>query len=744
MNHAPARPYGPAAKREIEKQRVTRPALDDPVQFLGGVGPQRAEVLATLGVRTAGDLMMYFPFRHEERQERLIRHLEPGDVATVVGRLAYVRVRGGLVRSRRAWPHKAAAMPPGRRTAGVNPAARRHASGTTISATLIDNTGQCRVWWFNAGYVADRIENGGIVRLTGKVTEADGRPRFVNPKVEVLDASAAPADESRPTVFEPVYPATTRMSSQVIARLIRRHLDVLADQIEELYPELYRRERDLPPRRGAVMRMHLPTSQRDLDVARRRLAYDELLLMQIAVQVARRQRRELIEARPLPLTPMIDARIRRRLPFALTAGQDQAVAEIVADLARSRPMNRLLQGDVGCGKTLAAIYAALVAVANGAQVAFMAPTELLAEQLYRNADRYLAGSRVRRALLTGGLNATRRRQFLASISDGELDLVVGTQALLEEDVNFPRLGLVIVDEQHRFGVRQRALIRGKGPAPHYLVMTATPIPRTLAMTVFGDLDVTTIRGLPPGRAPVQTRIILPREADLAWRSVQERLASGEQAFVVYPLIEESENSRLLAATTEYNRLRTQIFSDTSVGLIHGRMPSDEKEQAMSAFARGVTRVLVATTVVEVGIDVPQATVIVIQHANRYGLSQLHQLRGRVGRGGRPGYCLLMADSDADSRNARLDVLTRTTDGFEIAEEDLRLRGPGEMLGTRQHGLPELRVADLLRDHDLLLQAQRDASALLKADPNLHRPEFRALRQTVLNQYGACLDLATTG
>jgi ATP-dependent DNA helicase RecG len=410
-------------------------------------------------------------------------------------------------------------------------------------------------------------------------------------------------------------------------------------------------------------------------------------------------------------------------------------------------MNRLLQGDVGCGKTVVALYAALVAVANRRQVAIMAPTELLAQQHFQSISAYLAGSRVRCALLVGGLADRKRRQILAGIEGDEVGLVVGTHALLQGDIRFSRLGLVIVDEQHRFGVRQRAMIRGKGPAPHYLVMTATPIPRTLALTVFGDLDVTTIDDLPPGRAPIATRVCGPGRQDAAWEFVRGQLAAGRQAYVVYPVIGEQESGEagdLKAASQEYQRLARQEFSRWPVGLVHGRLGPDERAAVMAGFAEGRIAVLVATTVIEVGIDVPNSTCMVIEHAERYGLSQLHQLRGRVGRGTDRGFCFLLTETRAAGENERLAVLARTTDGFAIAEEDLRLRGPGQLLGLRQHGMPELRVADLIGDADLLRQAQRDAGQIVREDPRLTRPDHAALREVVLGRYRDALAVAGIG
>jgi len=679
------------------------------VQFLSGVGPRRAELLGRLGIRTAGDLLAYLPVRHDRQEARLIENLDLGMTATIVGRISALAQRG-----------------------------------QRVNGTIVDNTGRCSLSWFNGQWVLRQLRPGSIVRLTGKVGEYRDLPQMVNPRFAVLGDDAPPVDEKSPANLEPIYPATAEMDSRSIARLIASNLDRLLEQVREPYPDSFRRARRLAEKKWSLRTLHRPSKDADLVEARRRLAYDELLVMQIAVGWSRQRARTGLTAPALPVTEKIDDRIRKRFPFALTAAQNRAVRQIAADLAKPTPMNRLLQGDVGCGKTVVALYAVLTTVANKHQAAIMAPTELLAEQHFRSLSRYLEGSRVRFELLVGGLPERRRRQILGQVEAGELDVVVGTQALIQKDVRFARLGLVVVDEQHRFGVRQRALIRGKGVAPHYLVMTATPIPRTLAMTVFGDLDISTIDALPPGRAPTVTRVVAPRFQAAMWEAVRQRIALGEQAYVVYPLVEESEKIDLKAATTEYQRLCEREFAGRRVELLHGRMERGQREAVMRAFGEGKVDVLVSTTVIEVGIDVPNATCMIVEHADRFGLAQLHQLRGRVGRGGQTGYCYLATDTTSPQVNERLSVLAATTDGFKIAEEDLRIRGPGEMLGTRQHGLPELRVADLIADAELLRQAQRDAQELVSSGGGLEKPEFAELRHAARSKYGAALGLVDVG
>jgi ATP-dependent DNA helicase RecG len=656
-------------------------------------------------------LIFHFPFRHQvQGAPQPIASLVSGERATVVGQITEVRL------SRRRFR-------------------------PTVSAGLEDDTGWCGLRWFNAPFMADRLGAMDWVRVHGTVRSIDGTPQFANPRIEPYDPATAPstgptapADTER---IEPVYRTTDKLPSRVIAGAVRAVLQPALREIDELFDDAYLGARSLARRRSAIERYHWPKSLDDVPIARHRIAYDELFLMQLAIALKRNHALTIERAIPLPSSDEIDKRIRRRFPFPLTAAQDRCVREITASLARPHPMNRLLQGDVGSGKTVVALYAALVAVANGQQCAILAPTEILAAQHFRNVEQYLEGSRVRRVLLTGRTNPSEREAALAAIERGAMDLVIGTQALLEKDVTFDSLAVVIVDEQHKFGVAQRGTIRSRGPAnrlPHYLVMSATPIPRTLSMTVFGDLDVSVIDMLPPGRRPVQTLWAGPDDYADMWAIVRDRIAAGDQAYIVYPLVEESEAMPLRAATREVKTIAEKILPEARVALLHGKMTGRQKRDVMRQFASGEVQVLVATTVIEVGVDVANATVMVVQHADRYGLAALHQLRGRVGRGDKRGYCLLLADDAGPIAQRRLSILCETTDGFRIAEEDLRIRGPGEILGTQQHGWPELKVANLADDTELLDTARRDALEIIRNDPALTDPQHAALRRELIARF----------
>ena len=682
--------------------------LDTPVRFVKGVGPVRAEQLGQLGIDTVEDLLTYFPRRFDLRRqvEPIAALRDDGMPATVAGEVSDVEER-----------------PFGKRP--------------FLQCTLTDETGHVVVRWFHGGYLRDQIKPGIHLAVSGRASVYRGRLQFINPRHQVIwDADSTDLSQDE---LLPVYPAGGKLGSGQIGKVVRNVLPLAAKLIPRWFGREYLEPRGLMSRPAAVAAMHRPEDRDQWAQARRRLAYDECILMQLGIALIR-MRRVSRPAHPLACSELIDRRIRARFPFELTKAQDRAVAEIAADLARERPMNRLLQGDVGSGKTVVALYAALLAVAGRKQAAIMAPTEILAAQHYRKIQAYLESSRVRTALLVGGQRPAERQAVRQGLTDGDIDLVVGTHALISEGVRFGRLALVIVDEQHKFGVRQRSTIRGKGYAPHYLVMTATPIPRTLALTVFGDLDVSTIDELPPGRGRTLTRCARESDLDEVLSAVRDLLADGRQAYFIYPLVNPSGDLELTAAEDAYEQLSSGALGEFGVGLIHGQMAPARKEAVMSDFHAGKVKVLVASVVVEVGVDVPAANVMVVMHAERFGLAQLHQLRGRIGRSSQDAVCILVASPGNPIARRRIEVLQETSDGFKIAEEDLRLRGPGEVFGTRQHGLPELKVASLVDDFELLRLARRDATAIIAEDPGLNAPHHQQLRREVLRAYAGRLDL----
>ena len=686
-------------------------SLGDSVQYAKGVGPKRLALLNRLGIETIADLLYFAPRDYEDRSKITpIARLRVGDRATVRGRV-------------------------------VSAEQYRSSRGRAMAEVAVeDETGALKCVWFNTRYF--REEDFPLDRemlFTGQADFYRG-PQMVSPQYELADEGDALFG---PRIL-PVYPLTENLKQTSLRRVMKLAVDEYADLVEDIFDPAFRKERHLLNLPDAIRNIHYPETAQIAAQARRRLAYEELFLLELGMALRRRGIRRDEGGFAFEVTPQINRRIRRRFPFRLTGAQEKVIAEIHDDMRDHRAMNRLLQGDVGSGKTVVALYAALVAVANHFQAAVMAPTEILATQHYHTISQYLAGSRVRMELLVGGRKARERSDIIERVAAGEIDLVIGTHALIEGDIKFRKLGMVVVDEQHKFGVLQRARLRQKGRQPDVLVMTATPIPRTLALTVFGDLDLSVLDEMPPGRQPVTTRWYPPDRLDVAHEFIRKRISDGEQAFIVYPLVEESDALELKAATSSAEHLQREIFPEFRVGLLHGRMRPDEKDRVMAEFRAGRYHILVATVVVEVGIDIPNATIMVVEHAERFGLAQLHQLRGRIGRGTKRSWFLLFGEPKSDQARRRLHVIGATSDGFRIAEEDLKIRGPGEFFGTRQHGLPELHVADIIRDYQLLRLARRDAFQVVAQDADLSKPENARIRERLHTVFQDRLDLIRVG
>ncbi len=691
--------------------------LSTPLQYVKGVGPRRAADLARVGLQTVEDLLLRFPLRYEDRAALVpIRDLRPGAIASVVGTV----LSGGVRGTRR----------PGFRL---------------FELIVKDATGPVRAVFPNQSFLRDVFHQGQQVVLFGTVEfRGSGGLQFTNPEYEIVRGEG---DESDATVHTgrivPIYEKAGSVTPRLQRTLVHRLTAELPASLPDPVPAEIRERRRLPDRARALVETHFPPPGSDIRTlnayrspAQARLIFEEFFLFQAGLVLRKRSRAADRKPRPVQVDDRVREAARRVLPFKLTEGQKQALRAIVTDMQKPEPMNRLLQGDVGAGKTVVALIAALVAMENDLQVAFMAPTEILADQHYLTIRRLLDRSRFRIASLTGSAAPARRRGILAELASGAVHLVVGTHALAEQAVAFRALGLVIIDEQHRFGVMQRATLRRKGVNPDVLVMTATPIPRTLALSAYGDLDVSVIRDLPPGRQPIRTSARPESKRDEAYRLARRELERGRQVYVVYPLVEESEKVDLRAATAMADHLQAEVFPEYTVALLHGRLKQDAKDRVMGAFLRGDVHVLVTTTVIEVGVDVPNATVMIVEHAERFGLSQLHQLRGRVGRGSHPSACVLLYQPPLGAGGkGRLDALVATTDGFEIAERDLALRGPGDFFGTRQSGLPTLRVGDLVRDYGLLDDARREALAWLDTEDPKGRPLIEYLSANWSERFG---------
>ncbi|HEY8548898.1 MAG TPA: ATP-dependent DNA helicase RecG [Vicinamibacterales bacterium] len=696
---------------------VEAAVLTRPLASLKGVGTRRAAALAHAGLVTLEDLLLRFPTRYEDRRRPTpLAELQPGTTAAALATITSTALR----RTRR----------PG---------------FTIFEATLRDRSGQARAVWFNQRFLRDVFHPGQLVALYGKVEQTGAGLQLTSPDYEIvadadtLDIGEGPTDYGR---IVPIYERVGTLTPRIQRALVAQAVAALPDVLDDPLPEPVRTRLGLPGRAAALRETHFPSDDANVDElnafrspAQRRLILEEFFLFQLGVLLRRRDR--LAERKPhvIRVDDRIRASARAVLAFALTPGQKEALRTIVEDLQKPEPMNRLLQGDVGSGKTIVALLAALVVLENDLQVAFMAPTEILAEQQAQTMQRLLAPTRFRVGCLTGRIGERERRPLRAELASGALPFIVGTHALVEEEVRFARLGLAIIDEQHRFGVIQRSRLREKGVLPDVLVMTATPIPRTLALTAYGELDVSVIRDRPQGRRPVRTTVRPESRRQEVWQFVRGELEAGRQAYVIYPLVEESDKLDLRDATAMADDLAQNVFPEWKVGLLHGRLPADAKARVMAAFAAGELHVLVSTTVVEVGVDVPNATVMVVEHAERFGLSQLHQLRGRVGRGPHQAHCVLLYQPPLlDDAQERLKAIAETTDGFALAERDLQLRGPGDFFGTRQSGMPTLRIGSLVRDYALLEQAREEAARWLEEAPP-GDPTIQAMREGWAERFG---------
>jgi ATP-dependent DNA helicase RecG len=695
--------------------------LSAPVRYLKGIGEKRGAALNEIGVDTVGDLLYYFPRRYLDRSNiTRMNKLQVDETVTAVGKI----VSKGIKRGRR----------------------------SRFVLLLSDSTGflTC-VWFHHLPYWDKLFSMGETLAVSGKIGYYGGF-QIIHPEFDRLSGEDDDNEDQflNTGMIIPLYPSTEKLSkfgfdSRGFRRVIRQSLRTYGADIQETLSEALKDKHTLIPLPDALRAIHFPEDFRQLSASKNRLKFDELFYLQLLLAYRKRsmslkQKGIAFEVVGEKTVSLVD-----KLPYKLTGAQRRVLGEIRNDMKRPHPMYRLLQGDVGSGKTVVALISMLMAVENGYQAALMAPTEILAEQHYLTIHGLLEELGVNVKLLIGGQKKSERDEIIPAIEDGTCQIVVGTHALIQEGVNFSRLGLVIIDEQHRFGVMQRASLMEKGLFPDVLVMTATPIPRTMTLTLYGDLDVSVIDEMPEGRLPVKTSWRTSDKQDKIYAFAKDLIDKGAQAYIVFPLVEESEKMDLQAATESYEKLKSGLFSDVRIALIHGRMKSDEKDAAMASFKSGETRVLISTTVIEVGVDVPNATVMIIEHAERFGLTQLHQLRGRVGRGSEQSYCILIAQpSLTDEARIRLNTISETTDGFKIAEADLKLRGPGEFFGTRQHGMPELLIANPVEDTELLVAARNEAFALVQDDPQLLKVENRVIHDTFLRKYKDKLDMLRAG
>jgi ATP-dependent DNA helicase RecG len=680
------------------------------IDVVKGIGPARKKLLARLGIRTVADALRHFPRAYSDRcQVTPIARAESGTSVLIVAAVVSVSLR------RYSWRN------------------------SVLTLRVSDDTGELSALWFNQPYRRSQFRKGQRLALFGKIELADtGQPQMTNPEMETLPAE----ERTSPHLFRivPIYPATEDLSQHILRKTMYGIVERFTDRLGEFLPSATRERLQLLPLPVAIRNVHFLEGWQMLEQARRRLMFQKFLLLQLAAALRRKLIHTTKKTRPAVHPHPGDRadRFLSRLPFSLTPAQTRCVREIGRDLSSSRPMNRLLHGDVGCGKTIVAVWAILRTIASGYQASLMAPTDLLARQHYAEISNLLADEDSRVVLLVG--SAASRENLYCEISDGRVDLVIGTQAIIQENVQFARLGLVVIDEQHRFGVLQRLKLYEKGDYPDLLVLSATPIPRTLCQTLYGDMDISVIDEMPPGRLPVRTECFPSSRLRDAYERLRTIIRSGNGAYVVCPTIEEKEDAEKTSAVETHRRLAADVFPDMRVGLLHGSMEPGEKEKAVREFRAGLLDILVATTVIEIGIDVPDAGAILITDAECFGLAQLHQMRGRVGRGNSQGYCLVVADPRTDAARERLRTFERTSDGFQIAWEDLKLRGVGEFFGVRQHGLPEIGIGNLLEHHELMQLAREEAFSIVNGDVPLSPEEKEALTREVAKSYGDKLRL----
>lgn len=692
------------------------PAFYDEVRFLKGVGPRREKTLNKLGIHTVGDLLLTLPRDYQRYQVVAAADAREGERVALSVMIKHLQLR------------------PMRRGRGI------------VEASAADSTGTVQITWFNQPYVMEKITAGMWLLVEGKMRRSKRGIHLEPSRWEVIDEEEGGflLGSSRREFIRVIYPLTEGISQRMMRDLVRKALSRIVPDMADPIPEDLLKKHNFPDLPTAFRLVHSPETLEEAELGRRRLAYQEFLLFQTAMALRREHLRSIPADFVINVPDKVDERIRRRIPFPLTAAQERVISEIREDMGGGGSMNRLLQGDVGTGKTIVAFYSVLACVAAKLQAAVLAPTEILAEQHFRLFQNLLKGSRVRLELLTSSVKGRKREETLKGLEDGSVNVLIGTHAVIESGVSFKHLALAVMDEQHRFGVLERKRLRSKGTGLHTLLMTATPIPRTLALTLYGDLDVSVLDEFPPGRGKVTSRQVDEADEDKMWQFIRNRAEKGERVYVICPLIEESEKSDLVAAEQLYGELRKSPLKNVGIGLLHGRMKWRDKDKVVADLRSGRLRILVSTVVVEVGIDVPEATVMVVQHAERFGLSQLHQLRGRVGRGSRDSWFFMLRRGGDETTQKRIEVLEKTRDGFAVAEEDFKLRGSGEFFGTRQHGESEFIVADLNRDFDLLMDARRDARALVREDPGLSASPHLALKQRIMEVFRGRINLADVG